>query len=140
MLTSQAVKDIHQALQALFSDSVVLLGGSYWTGEATDASDLDFYILRPLGHFFAYKRQLPAVEKLKQHYSGTTINCMVMPRFFYDHGWYFVVGVSVNGKIWQSPLNKKIIFRTAIKLAYWNYILFLTANETSEKRFTLILR
>ncbi|MBI5729313.1 MAG: nucleotidyltransferase domain-containing protein [Candidatus Magasanikbacteria bacterium] len=137
MLTSQAVKAVHQALQAIFSDSVVLLGGSYWTGEATDTSDLDFYILRPFWHFFVYKWHLPAVEKLKRDHSGVTINCMVVPRFFYERGWYFVAGETVNGEIWQSPLNTKIVFRSAIKLTYWNYILFLTAAEPAEKQFAL---
>lgn len=138
MLSAQAVGEIHLALQAIFSDSLVLLGGSFWSGEAGESSDLDFYILRPLRRFFAYRRGLPEVRALKERYAGAIINCLVAPRFFYERGWYYAAGQTTNGEVWRSPLNTKIIHRTAIKLAYWNYILFLTAEEQAEKQLTLI--
>ena len=137
MLPTPAVKAIHQALQTIYSDSIVLLGGSYWTGEAGKNSDLDFYILRGWRHFFVYKKYFPAVKQLKQQYRGTAINCLVMPRFFYERGWYFTAGETVGGAVWQSPLNTKIVFRSAVKLAYWNYVLYLTAKRPAEKQFTL---
>lgn len=137
MVSWQAVKEIQRALQAIFSDSIVLFGGSYWTGEAGASSDLDFYILRPFFSFFAYRRSLAAVAELKKRLGGISINCLVMPRFFYERGWYFVAGETEDGRVVQSPLNAKIIFRTAIKLAYWNYLLSLLAEDTTVQQFTL---
>ncbi len=57
------------------------------------------------------------VKDLKNKYPQLRI--MLVPKIFFKYGWYKVSGLDISGKKYSSPLNKKVIFRNAVKLAYF---------------------
>lgn len=117
MLNAETVKSIHATLAKIFPQNLVLLGGSYADQRATDDSDLDIFLICSWYFLFNRKKYQPLVKDLKNKYPQLRI--MLVPKIFFKYGLYRVSGNDIGGKRYASPLNKKIIFRNAVKLAYF---------------------
>ena len=117
MLTAETIKKIHERLAELFPKNLILLGGSYTTGTATEDSDLDIFLICDWMFFLNRKKYQPLVADLKKQYP--ILEIMLVPKMFFKHGWYNVTGKDVAGKEYTSYQNKKIFFRNAAKLAYF---------------------
>lgn len=117
MLNAEMVKEIHANLSKIFPNNLVLLGGSYADQKAVSDSDLDIFLICSWVFFFNRKKYQPLVKDLKTKFPQLQI--MLVPNLFFKYGWYKVSGTDINGKKFSSPLNKKIVFRNAVKLAYF---------------------
>ena len=117
MLNTETIKTIHERLAALFPKNLILLGGSYATGNATEESDVDIFLICNGLFFLQRKKYQPLVVDLKKQYPQLQI--MLVPKIFFKYGWYNVSGRDIKGKEYTSPKNKKVIFRNAVKLAYF---------------------
>lgn len=117
MLNAETIKEIHASLAKIFPKNLVLLGGSYADQRATDDSDLDIFLICSWYFLFNRKKYQPLVKDLKNKYSQLRI--MLVPKIFFKYGWYKVSGVEISGKKYSSSLNQKVIFRNAVKLAYF---------------------
>lgn len=122
MHASEFIARVHRELQTLASGTTVLLGGSYWLGEPEKESDIDFYILCGWKDFLGYKKFKLGIEEIKIHHSNANINCLFVPLLFFNRGWFYGAGKTISGETKQSPVNRKIIFRSAIKLAYYHVL------------------
>lgn len=129
MLSSSEVQKIHQELSRLYRDNLVLLGGSYMNGGANEDSDLDIFLICGLNFFLNRKKLKILSQDLKTQYPKLQI--MLVPKIFFKHGWYKVQGRDINGQEFSSPINKKIVFRNACKLAYF-YLLKSSAGDKKE--------
>ncbi|MBI5221254.1 MAG: hypothetical protein HY979_00410 [Candidatus Magasanikbacteria bacterium] len=127
MLSNGEVKIIHQQLSQIFCDNLVLLGGSYMENTASVDSDLDIFLVCGWIFFLNRKKYQLLVTDLKNKYPQLQI--MLVPKIFFKYGWYKVVGEDINGKKYSSPTNKKIIFRNAVKLAYFYLLKSITSNK-----------
>ncbi len=135
MFTEPVVVQLHQQIQKIFGHTPVLLGGSYVYGEATQYSDIDFYVLCSWVTFFQrkkYARQLAAVRAL---FPAAPISVMLVPRSFFKRGWYYIYGHDVSGQSHVSALNAAIIFRNSLKFGYY-YLLKsrCAANQAEQTR------
>lgn len=117
MLSAEKVTEIHSTLTKIFPSNLILLGGSYAQGNATEDSDLDIFLICDWSFFFSRKKYQPLTKDLKNKFPQLKI--MLVPKIFFKYGWYKVSGTDISGKKYSSPLNKKIIFRNAVKLAYF---------------------
>lgn len=129
MLSSSEVQKIHQELSRLYRDNLVLLGGSYANNTADEDSDLDIFIICGLKFFLNRKKLQVLSQNLTKQYPKLQI--MLVPKIFFKYGWYKVQGRDVSGQEFSSPINKKIIFRNACKLAYF-YLLKSSAGDKKE--------
>ncbi len=117
MLNAETVKEIHASLSKIFPNNLVLIGGSYADQKAVADSDLDIFLLCSWNFFFNRKKYQPLVKDLKSKFPQLQI--MLVPNLFFKYGWYKVSGTDISGQRYSSPLNKKIVFRNAVKLAYF---------------------
>lgn len=117
MLNVEMVKEIHTTLTKLFPNNLILLGGSYADQKATADSDLDIFLICNWSFFLNRQKYQPLVKDLKSKFPELRI--MLVPKIFFKYGWYKVSGTDITGKKYSSPLNKKIVFRNAVKLAYF---------------------
>jgi len=129
MLSSSEVQKIHQELSRIYRDNLVLLGGSYANNTAGEDSDLDIFLICNLKFFLNRKKFKALSQNLKKQYPKLQI--MLVPKIFFKYGWYKVQGRDINGREFSSPINKKIIFRNACKLAYF-YLLKSSAGDKKE--------
>lgn len=129
MLSSSEVQKIHQELSRLYRDNLVLLGGSYLNATMNEDSDLDIFLICGLNFFLNRKKFKTLSQDLKTQYPKLQI--MLVPKIFFKYGWYKVQGRDINGQEFSSPINKKIIFRNACKLAYF-YLLKSCAGDKKE--------
>ncbi len=135
MYPADTIKKIHRELSTLFASHKVLLGGSYLYGHATDQSDLDFYIITtfPWSIFWHHQHYATLVNNLKTELNTPNLKILIVPKLFFRLGWYYIYGQDIDGKIYCSKVNKKIIFRTTIKLAYFHYLGFLVKTNKAER-------
>lgn len=130
------IAEIHQELEKIYNRGLVLLGGSYLYGEANDESDVDFYIICPWRAFFYYSQHKELATEIKIKYPQ--INTMLVPKWFFKKGWYYIYGRDLSGKIHVSPVNKKIIWRNCLKLACFSYLKSLLIAEPGLKQKNLL--
>lgn len=133
MFTPEEIIKIHEKLVMLFPESLVLFGGSYLYNEATEDSDLDFYVI---SNFFGYKHKdkISFIFELKREWPKVKI--MFLPRLFYKMGLYYIHGADINGAMFSnaSRINRKIAFRNAMKLAYFHYLRAFDENDIEKKK------
>lgn len=129
MYSPTIIGNIFANLQAINKQALVLLGGSYLTGEATKDSDLDFYFIDSVINLLKLKTK---IIKITKDFPDVKLNVMLVPWFFYKRGWYYVYGQSLDEKIHSSPINKPLIIRNCLKLAYLHYFKALAANSNYE--------
>lgn len=138
MFSSATIEKIQRELQALNSSALVLLGGSYLYGEATEESDVDFYAVlgvKSLLAYFWYRRKILA---LKDRHFTVDFRVMIVPRFIFKRGWYYIYGRDLRGKIHSPTINESLILRNSLKLAFFHYVHFLTLRDSRERRASLI--
>lgn len=133
MYNNADIAAIHQHIKKSYNHGLVLLGGSYGYGEETADSDVDFYLIAPLG-WILYYRFTKSKKIAHKKYPG--VNLILIPQSFYRRGWYYVYGKDDRGRIHCTPINRLIIFRNSLKLAYFNYLKFLLADQ-SQKPYLL---
>ncbi len=129
MYSSEQINTLHQSLQKLFPLTPVILGGSYLYNEAGEDSDVDFYVLCTWRQFFSFFRQKKYLKKQKESMSNLNFSVMFVPKMFFTHGWYFVYGQDINGKMYASKKNNSVIFRQSLKLSYFYYINFVVSDR-----------
>lgn len=136
MYSTPLITEIHRELKRIYNRGLVLLGGSYLYGEASEESDLDFYIICPWRAFFYYCKHKELATELKAKYAP--VNIMLAPKWFFKNGWYYIYGQDLAGKIHVSLVNKKIIWRNCLKLACFSYLKFLLTAESDLKQKNLL--
>ena len=83
MLNTETIKTIHERLAALFPKNLILLGGSYATGNATEESDVDIFLICNGLFFLQRKKYQPLVVDLKKQYPQLQI--MLVPKIFFKY-------------------------------------------------------
>lgn len=126
---------MHKKLQDIFPGGLVLLGGSYLYGEASEKSDVDFYAIISWRDFFERGEFLHRIKALKLDYPELKVT--FMPRLLFRRGWYYVYGKDLGGALHCSKINRKIIFRNAVKLSYFHYVNSLLAEEPRQKKISV---
>ncbi len=124
MAEMEFIKKLHRELQAAFVGTQILLGGSYWSGEADAESDIDFYCLCSWRFFFGYKKAAEKNKLIRQKFPEANYAIILVPNFFFRRGWLYAVGITEEGNVRQSKSNRKLIFRNALKLGWYNYFLY----------------
>lgn len=117
MLNAEMVKEIHHHIAKIFPNNLVLLGGSYAEQKAGSESDLDIFLICNWSFFFNRKKYQPLLVDLKK--KSPELRIMLVPKMFFKYGWYKVSGYDIDGTKHAGKLNKKIVFRNAVKLAYF---------------------
>lgn len=135
MYSLKDIKKIHQQLIAIYPHCLVLLGGSYFYGEATENSDLDFYIVSSVWEFFKHTRSKRLASEIRVQ--NPRLQIIFIPKICFKYGWYYVCGQDIEGRTCISKINKKIIFRNSLKLAYYHYLKYLIADTGSEKHWQI---
>ncbi len=129
MYSREQIQRLHRSLQELFPTTPVLLGGSYLYNEAGEESDVDFYVVcssRQYAGFLARRRQL---QQQKSSLSTIRFSVLFVPRFFFNRGWYYVYGQDIQGKIWASAINRSVLVRQTVKMAYFYYLNFVASSR-----------
>ncbi len=123
MLDQESVINIHRQLQAVYLHGDVLLCGSYLSGEAGEDSDLDFTLLTDNFRYFNfYRRHKELISQIKLQ--NPKISLAIWPRWYCALGWHYVYGRNLAGKIFTSPLRKKFVICTGLKLAFFYWLKF----------------
>lgn len=131
MYSRELIHEIHTRLAVNLPRARMLFGGSYWYGEASEESDLDFYCVCPLAQV---RRAASAIRTIVAAYARVRLGVMVVPEYFYRRGWYYVAGTDEQREVFTSPLNRTAIIRTALKLAYFHYLKFLVTELPVQKQ------
>lgn len=132
MFDAETIAIIHREVGDVYRRALVLLGGTYLFGGAGAGSDLDFYVLGGWRDFWRYRRRKELAAGIKQKWPAVKI--ALIPKIFFRRGWYYIYGRDLNGKIHVSPINRKIIFRTTIKLDYLDWLKSLLAADAEARR------
>ena len=135
MYSAEEIKTAHTGLADIFKRGKVLFGGSYLYGDATEQSDLDFYLICSFHDFFYYRRRPEIINAVKSRFSG--VRLMIIPKIFFSLGWYYVYGRNLDGEIEISGISGKTIFRNSLKLACLHYLSSLLANGEAERSVSL---
>lgn len=133
MYEKSLLRELHTKLQSLDPRITLLLGGSYAYGEAHEDSDVDFYAVLPWTKLLSYHGLKHKIQNLKDSYFGVRFSVMIVPRFFFERGWFYVHGHDECGDIHASPINTRSIIRHSLKLALFHYFLFLISPDRSRK-------
>ena len=121
-------------LAALFPRRLVLLGGSYLYQEATEHSDIDFYIIVPLSVLFWRKKIYQKINVLKKKFSNLNFSVMFVPNILFYLGGYYIYGQDLKKEIHCSTINKKQLFRTCLKLAWWHFFQAAACPDLAKKQ------
>lgn len=119
MYSSALINSLHQELQRNFPRGKLLLGGSYFYGEADDQSDLDFYYLSSVTALFLAKKIKQQVQSIRQKFPGVRFSLMLVPDWLFRRGWYFIDGKDLAKERYTSPLRPDVIIRNSLKFALW---------------------
>lgn len=120
MISEQEVRSAHKTTQAVYPHALVLLGGSYWRGNASDNSDLDLYVIAGWRHFWFYARDTHRAARVKTDCPVAKI--MFVPKCLWSKGYYSISGVDLKERVHHSDLNWRFVFRNALKLGYLYYL------------------
>lgn len=134
MFSSENINEIHRALQKKYAKGLVLLGGSYLHGEADEKSDVDFYVVAGMSDFLNYLSDKKGALEIKNNY-GKNVNITFLPKIFFKRGWNYIYGKDAGGKEYVSGIDKKIIFRNSLKLAYFHYLKFLLSPVEEKETY-----
>ncbi|MCX6780420.1 MAG: nucleotidyltransferase domain-containing protein [Candidatus Magasanikbacteria bacterium] len=127
MLNAETTKEIQNTLVQIFPSNLILLGGSYADQKAVNDSDLDVFLICDWSFFFNRKKYQPVVADLKKKYPE--LQLMLVPKTFFKYGWYKVAGYDINGTKHASKITQKIVFRNAVKLAYFYLLKSIGSNR-----------
>ena len=137
MYAADQIRALQQELSLIFGPGQLLLGGSYLYAEAQAGSDLDFYAIVGWRIFFRRKKYYAAVRRLHAEHPDVDFSVMIVPRLFFKRGWYYVYGRDLQGIIYRSPINRRIVFGNSLKLAWQHYLDFQTQNDAAQKNRAL---
>ena len=126
MFSAKTITQIHHSLQQIFSHSTVLLGGSYLYNEATEDSDVDFYVICNLADYFSFRQYKKLVQPIKEKYPN--ISMMLVPKILQKY-LYYIYGQDIREQIVELPTNKNVIVKNCLKLAYYNYCSYLALKD-----------
>lgn len=137
MHASEQILKAHQQLQLLFgANNPALLGGSYLYGEARAHSDVDFYVVCSWKVFFGFRRYDGNLAGIRKTIAPLKMTVMLIPKWFFKRGWYYIYGQDVKGRVHESKFNRQVVFRTALKFAYYHYAKSLAATtEHDQQKF-----
>lgn len=134
MLKAETLTGLQRELRLIVGNSAVLLGGSYYHGGAVAKSDVDFFVIVPWFNFWKVWRRRKVIKKWEGKSTEVKINVMIVPRFFYKRGWYFISGHGLGGKKYQSKLRADLVLRNALKLSAFYGLKFLNGDGEDWKR------
>lgn len=126
MFTSEFVRSTHEELQNLLPGTRVLLGGSYLHSEATDDSDLDFFVIAPIWNLLRLRQ---ALKKYRIDGKNRRIHILLVPRSLSWLGVYSLYGRDVRGKIYKGYADQRTMIATSLRLAYYFYLLAREKND-----------
>ncbi len=132
MHSAELIKEIHQALQNLAPQNLVLLGGGYLYGEANEDSDVDFYCLCPWWRLFFLKRYKQKITDLKKSFPEINFSVMLVPHLLERFG-YYIYGRDLKGAVHTWPLPLPALIKNCLKLAYYNYLKYLVLAEDKDR-------
>jgi len=129
MLAAESVTGLQRELKMMVGNSLVLLGGSYFSGGAVETSDIDFFVIDNwLGCYRLWKKR-KVIKKWEGVNTKIKINVMIVPRFFYNRGWFCISGRGLGGKRYFSKFRKDLVLRNAFKLSAFYGLKFLKSND-----------
>jgi len=129
MLVAETLTGLQRELKTIVGNSLVLLGGSYFHGGAVEKSDIDFFVIVSWWNYFKIWQRRKVIKKWKgKNTAETKINVMIVPRFFYRHGWYCVSGRGLGGKKYYSKLCPDLVLNNAFKLSAFYGLKFLNGR------------
>ena len=134
MLKAETLTGLQRELKLIVGNSTVLLGGSYYHGGAVAKSDVDFFVIVSWFNFWKVWRRRKVIKKWEGKSTEVKINVMIVPRFFYKRGWYFISGRGLGGKKYQSKLRADLVLRNALKLSAFYGLKFLHGEGEDWKR------
>ncbi len=140
MSSDQASKNITKTFKPIFPNDQILRGGSHTYDEGTRSSDLDFYIIisHPWNVYRNRAHYSSEIAKLKTELQTINLSILIVPKYFFKKGYYYVYGQDETGAIIESKINKKIIYRHSLKFALFYHLEFLRAADDKEKARLLI--
>jgi hypothetical protein len=118
MYSRAEILQIQRDITSAAPKALVLFGGSYWNGHPTEDSDVDFYCVAPIWLLLRYKSKLQAIVNS----SNLKIQLILLPKFYYTHGWYWASGIGVNGSEHRSKERVDLSWRNSLKLALYYYL------------------
>ena len=126
MFTSEFVRSTHEELQNLLPGARVLLGGSYLHSEATDDSDLDFFVIAPIWNLLRLRQ---ALKKYRIDGKNRRMHILLVPRSLSWLGVYSLYGRDVRGKIYKGHADQRTMIATSLRLAYYFFLLAREKND-----------
>jgi predicted nucleotidyltransferase len=126
MLVAETLTGLQRELKLIVGNSLVLLGGSYFHGGATESSDIDFFVIVSWFNYFKVWRRRKVIRKWEGKSTEAKINVMIVPRFFYNRGWYYISGRGLGGKKYHSKVRHGLVLRNALKLSAFYGLKFLS--------------
>jgi hypothetical protein len=126
MYSRELVTQIQRELSSAAPGALVLFGGSYWYGEPTADSDLDFYCVAPFWRLLNLKQRL---QKVVNRYPQALVHVVLLPRFYFKRGWYYAAGLDNHGQVHQSGVSRSLIIRNALKLSYFYYLRWIANGQ-----------
>jgi len=127
MYNRDSISAIHRSLREIYHRGTVLFGGSYLYGEATEESDVDFYVVCAWPDFFYYWRHPELVLPIKQKHPHVTI--MLAPKILCNKNLYYIHGQDASGAVYGGPVDIELITKNCLKLSYYNYLKFLNIRS-----------
>lgn len=125
MLVAETVTGLQRELKTIVGNSLVLLGGSYFHGGAVEKSDIDFFVVVKWWNFPKVWQRRKVIKKWEGNSTEVKINVMIVPRFFYNHGWYCISGRGSGGKKYFSKMRHDLVLNNAFKLSAFYGLKFL---------------
>lgn len=134
MLVAETLTGLQRELKKIVGNSLVLLGGSYFHGGAVESSDIDFFVIVSWFNYFKVWSRRKVIKKWKGNSAEAKINVMIVPRFFYNRGWYYISGRGLGGKKYCSKMRYDLVLHNAFKLSAFYGLKFLIGAGDDWKR------
>lgn len=125
MLVAETLTGLQRELKKIVGNSLVLLGGSYFHGGAKEVSDVDFFVIVSWFNYFKVWQRRKVIKKWEGSSTEVKINVMIVPRFFYNRGWYYISGRGLGGKKYCSKIRHDLVLGNALKLSAFYGLKFL---------------
>lgn len=119
MHTREFIFALQRELSEVCPDAIILLGGSYLYGDATEKSDIDFYCITSLWRFSFCRKK---IREVKAQHANVTFNCLILTKLLFDCGYYYIYGQKIDGEVLAARYNQKQAVFTSLKFAQYFYI------------------